>query len=1227
MEMNDKKQTLLPYALLSIFLILATGIVWAGYFYYRLYANQYRLEVERELSSIGELKAGELTQWRRERLADARIFYKNSVFSGLVQRAFENPRDTETRTQLRAWLDQLQAYDQYDRICLLDTQAGERLAIPDTQEPICSLLRQKALETLASGEITIVDFHRDPKNGSIRLSLLVPILSPKPGSPALGVLALDIDPEKYLYPFIKRWPVWSRTAETLLVRREGNEVLYLNDLRFRPHTALNLRFPLEHQDLTGAKAVLGQTGIVEGRDYLGDRTLADIRPIPDSPWFLVARMDMAELYAPLKEKQKIMIALIGALLLLTGTGLGMAWRHQRALYYRVKLKATEALQESEARFRNMFLSHRAVMLLIEPQSGAILDANPAAEQFYGYPLARLHAMNIADINMLPADQVTRERQRALEEKRNYFVFPHRLADGRIRTVEVRSSPFLLKDQPVLFSIIHDITERTQTEEALRESDERYKTLFYKALDGICLADADTGRIIDCNRALAALVERERAELIGRSQKILHPPHDDRTAYSPTFKQHLTDKEGEILETQVVTRTGIVKEVEIKANYLNLQNRKMLQGVFRDITERKRAEEALRKSEEKYRLLVDSTDELIVIAQNGRLKFVNRMVKTLTGFSEQELTTRPFPDFVHPDDRGIVVDNYKRRLKGEVFSNRYTFRLLMSDGSFKWLEMIDVILIDWEGKPATLSFLANITMRKQAEEDLRKSEEKYRCIVELVREGIWALDSQGLTTYVNPRMAEILGYTIEEIMGKRAIDFMNPKEIGDANLKLERRKQGVAEKYEREYVRKDGRPVHTLISVLPLTDKLGAYSGSLAVLTDITERKRIEEEKRNLEIKMQQTQKLESLGVLAGGIAHDFNNLLMVVLGNADLALEDLSAVSPAHPMLTAIKKVALRAAELCKQMLAYAGKGAFSIKPIDLNKLVEEMGHMLEISISKKALLQYDLSKNLPAIRADAAQIRQVVMNLIINASEAIDDRGGIVSIRTGFSQNDQVDLKEYPFTDDLAPGPYVFMEVADTGCGMDSATVVKIFDPFFTTKFTGRGLGLPAVLGIVRSHQGALKIDSTPGQGTTFRILFPAVQTAIETIGPEKNGEETWRGRGLILLADDEEPVRDLCGRMLEYMGFEVVTADNGREALKIFEKYGSRIRCVLLDLTMPHMDGGEAFAELRRLDPGVRVILCSGYNEQTLVNGFFEKGLSGFIQKPYQMNELKMKLKSVLG
>ena len=480
MEMDDKKQTLIPYALLLIFLILATGIIWAGYFYYRHYENNYRLEVERQLSAIGELKAGELTQWRRERLADARVFYKNPVFVGLVQRTFESPGDTEARTQLRAWLNQLQAYDQYDRILLLDNRAGERLSIPDTREPIYPLLRQKALETLASGEVTMLDFHRNAEKGTIHLNVLIPILSPKAGSPVLGILVLNINPEKYLYPFIKRWPTWSRTAETLLVRREGNEVLHLNDLRFQPDTALNLRFSLEHQDLPAVKAVLGQTGIVEGRDYRGDRVLADIRPIPGSPWFLVARMDIAEVYASLKEKQKIMIVLISALLLLMGTGLGMVWRHQRARFYRALYRAEEALRRREQDFSILIENAQDMIVRFDTDLRHVY-CNAAVEQHLGVPPRMFIGKTLLETGG-PREQAefadgslrkvleTGEAQEVeqsypLPSGQKFFhtrIVPERDKQGRIE--------FLL-------AISRDVTERKQTEKALRESELRFKTQY------------------------------------------------------------------------------------------------------------------------------------------------------------------------------------------------------------------------------------------------------------------------------------------------------------------------------------------------------------------------------------------------------------------------------------------------------------------------------------------------------------------------------------------------------------------------------------------------------------------------------------------------------------------------------------------------------------------------------------------------------------------------------
>ena len=405
--------------------------------------------------------------------------------------------------------------------------------------------------------------------------------------------------------------------------------------------------------------------------------------------------------------------------------------------------------------------------------------------------------------------------------------------------------------------------------------------------------------------------------------------------------------------------------------------------------------------------------------------------------------------------------------------------------------------------------------------------------------------------------------------------------------------------------------------------------------DVTDRKAAEEEKLALERQVQHAQKLESLGVLAGGIAHDFNNLLVGVLGNVDLALDDISPVSPIRGNLKEIERAAKRAAELANQMLAYSGKGRFVVEPIAIGELVLEMAYLLEVSISKKIVLKYHLAECLPTFDGDATQIRQIIMNLITNASEAIGDSSGVIAVSTGAMQcdRDYLDGARGESTsgqvEPLPEGDYVFFEVADTGSGMDEETIENVFDPFYTTKFTGRGLGMSAVLGIVRGHKGAVRIYSEVGKGTTFKVLFPANADSVsELAAAEDDSEaiENWRGTGTILIVDDEETVRTVGKRMAERIGFDVLLAADGIEALKLYQENLGDIVCVLLDLTMPRMDGEEAFREMRQIDPNVSVILCSGYNKQDATQRFAGKGLVGFMQKPYKLRKLRETLQAVI-
>lgn len=518
-------------------------------------------------------------------------------------------------------------------------------------------------------------------------------------------------------------------------------------------------------------------------------------------------------------------------------------------------------------------------------------------------------------------------------------------------------------------------------------------------------------------------------------------------------------------------------------------------------------------------------------------------------------------------------------------------------------------------------------RQRIEEELRQTNEFLQALIQASPVAINVLEPDGTVRLWNPASERIFGWKNDEVLG-RFLPYV-PEEKRDEFQGLREqvlRGEGFTEVEVRRQ-KKDGSPIDISVSTSPLRDARGNITGIMSVNIDISERKRTEEERLKLETRMREVQKLESLGVLAGGIAHDFNNLLMAILGNADLALLSLPPASPARHNLEEIVRASQGAADLCGQMLAYSGKGRFVVGRHDLSRIVREMTQMLEVSVSKKASLRYAFAEELPAVEADETQIRQIIMNLITNASESLGEASGLISIKSGVRECDRATLSESYLDDHLPEGKYVYLEVSDTGCGMDPETSGKIFDPFFTTKFTGRGLGLAAVLGIVRGHKGAIKVHSRPGKGTTFTILLPAVEQGPKRQQQRPGLKIPLRGPGVVLLIDDDPIVREVGSQMLERLGFQVLSAEDGRKGLEVFKIKRSEIDCVILDLTMPEMDGEEAFYELRRIQNDVPVILSSGYNEQDVIQHFAGQGLAGFVQKPYTLAKLGETLSRILG
>lgn len=427
--------------------------------------------------------------------------------------------------------------------------------------------------------------------------------------------------------------------------------------------------------------------------------------------------------------------------------------------------------------------------------------------------------------------------------------------------------------------------------------------------------------------------------------------------------------------------------------------------------------------------------------------------------------------------------------------------------------------------------------------------------------------------------------------------------------------------------RDGQTVHVELKLLVVPSDGPPLSRVLVSMIDLTRRKAEEEERHALQSKMQQAQKLESLGILAGGIAHDFNNLLVGVLGNADLALETSPSDPELREMLLEVRSAAHHASDLSTQMLAYSGGGNFSVRAVDLATLVHETVHLLSSSISKKAELEISIQSELPTIDGDPSPIRQVVMNLVTNASEAIGETPGQLMVRLGQAHFERERLCNAYVDSELTAQEFVFIEVSDTGSGMDSEVLEKLFDPFYTTKFTGRGLGMAAVLGIIRSHGGAILIDTAVGTGSTFTVLFPLGKLPAGLTGgsTEPFTEEPSDGE-LILVVDDEEPVRSLVSRVLLRAGYDVLLAENGRDAVRTYRDHVASIQAVLLDMSMPQMDGAETSRQVYEINPDARILFSSGYEETDATRRVTHEGMHSFIQKPYKPRDLVRALRGVL-
>lgn len=740
----------------------------------------------------------------------------------------------------------------------------------------------------------------------------------------------------------------------------------------------------------------------------------------------------------------------------------------------------------------------------------------------------------------------------------------------------------------------------------------YDRFFQNAGMGMLHAD-DRMRIVDANRQALRILGYSHAEITRMHVRDLVHPDDINAQPLMSAADLIHLEKGMTLERHYRCRDGRYIPVEVS---LWAFSPELCIAMFRDISVRQRADEALRKANEALELIYQSAQSAIVgLDRQARVMFWNPAAEKMFGWPRQEVLGKPYPAV--PEDQRSEFDDYFRQvMQGQTF-DYLELHHRRKDGQLLFaVSTTGPLRNDKKEVIGLISYMFDITGRRQAEQALQHSEQRYRSLVENTQDGYFIIDlPSGKFLFLNQRICRLLGYADEEALGLTLWQVIDAQDHALVREAIERWRRSLKVSTTANIYRvrrKDGTTFRAEISgaVVAFDDK-PALQG---LLRDITEKERLQQQ-------LQQVQRLDSIGTLAGGVAHDFNNLLMAIMGNATLARLGLA---PGHPALERIDNVisyVKDASSLTKQLLEFARGGKYEVKATNLNQLVEKTVTLFGRT-KKEITLHTRLATELWTVEVDRGQIEQVLLNLLVNASQAMP-QGGQIIVETANASMDGAFSQAL----NIAPGKYALTSVTDTGIGMDKEIQAKIFEPFFSTKdrARGTGLGLASAYGIIKNHDGMITVYSEKGMGAKFSIYLPAVEKPVETV-EEKEEARTVAGSENVLLVDDEQMILDIGKAMLEELGYHPLLARSGKEALEIYTREKEKVDLVILDMIMPVMGGGDTYDRLRAVNPGVKVLLASGYSLSGEAGQILKRGCNGFIQKPFNLEELSRKIRLVL-
>ncbi len=1211
-----------------VLVVFLAALLIGGAWFYQAQQRESRRAMEANLRIIGEMKVEQVVAWRAERERDAAAITGSRLLSDELKLWLKVPSE-DSRSAILAELRTLVVYDGYDDAYVVSPDGAIVLSYSGATGRLDEYALPALREALETGRPVLTDLHSGASRDTPHLSAIAPVLPVlrAEDNGAIGAIVLITDASRELFPIIRTWPSESRTAETLLVRRDGGDVLFMNDLRHQPGAALKLRFPATTSELPATRVLSGEWGFVQGRDYRGVEVAAVVLPVPGTEWAMVAKEDASEVFAAWRFRSALILAGITALAVLLAAHAILFWQRAERSRFEKLYRSEKRLRESDERYGVMMRSIADGVVSTDVE-GRVETLNPVAEMLTGWTDSQARGRPMEEILHIvdrhSMEDIEGLSERVLREGDLIGIPDEALLiskNGSEKRVAGGASPMLGADGQTMGAVVvfQDISERERAREVQSQSDERWRAYVERAPHGVFIAN-ERGEFLEVNPAASRITGYSPEELLSRGIRGVSPS-EDRENSLRAFKE--MRETGEVnADLRFLHKSGGTRWIAFSG--VKLSDTRYL-GFARDVTDRREAEMDARRSSS----MLERVFDVLPVG----LWFADREGTLLRGNPAGVRIWGSEPH-VSPSEYGVFK---ARRLPSgeEVGADDWSLLRAVRDGETVTDELLEIEAHDGKTRIILNSTAPifddvgviqggivvnqDITDLEKALAAERTGEERWRTYVERAPYGVFIANERGEYIEVNPEACLITGYSADELLSMSITDI-TPPECRVARAESFRRLREAGEtEGESAYLHKSGEERWWLVSAVKLSE-----TRYLGFVSDTTERRRSEAEHERLQGQLAQAQKMESVGRLAGGVAHDFNNMLQVILGNTEIALASPGVSDRVRGRLVETYGAAENSARLTKQLLAFARQQPAAPEVLNLNDTVSSGLKMLRRLIGEDISLTWIPAESVWSVKIDPTQVDQILANLCVNARDALPGTG-VVTVSTVNATLDGVFCAAHP---DAVPGDYVVLSVSDTGVGMDGETLSHIFDPFFTTKDPGHGtgLGLATVYGIVKQNGGSIDVESEPGQGSVFRIYLPRFESILESAG-EEPAVDLPKGDGeTVLIVEDETSILGICSALVRRLGYSVLTAESAHEALAFAEFANRRVDLLLTDVVMPKMNGKELSTRLSVRFPDMRTLYMSGYTSDVIARkGILEDGVF-FMQKPFALEDLATKLRDAL-